>query len=425
MVFVLAKNKKPLMPCTPKRARLLLERKMAAVFRTHPFTIILKEREDGVVQDLELKIDPGSKTTGIAVVLHGQKESRVVVAINLEHRGQAIKKRLEQRRAVRRSRRNRHTRYRKPRFDNRKTKKEGWLPPSLKSRVYNVETWAKRIQKFSPITSSAIETVRFDMQKMVNPEISGVEYQQGELIGYEIREYLLEKWNRKCAYCGKENVPLEVEHVHPRSNGGSNRISNLSIACHDCNQKKNSQDIKVFLKNKPDVLARILKNLKAPLKDAAAVNATRYAVGNSIKLLGLPTTFWSGGRTKKNRITQGYGKDHWIDAACVGESGEKVVIPKLKVKGIKAVGHGDRQLCLVDKYGFPRSKAAGAKIVKGFKTGDIVVATLTSGKKIGNHKGKVAVRSSGSFNISTKVGVIQGISYKYCRKLHGADGYSY
>ena len=215
MPFVLASTKKPLMPCTPKRARLLLERGKAAVFRIYPFTIILKEREDGETQPVEFKVDPGSKTTGIAVVAQGKTGKKVVAGSNIQHRGQAIKKRLEQRRGVRRSRRNRHVRHRKPRFQNR-CRKACWLPPSLMSRVHNVETWAKRIQKLCPISTCTVETVRFDMQKMQNPEVTGVEYQQGELLGYEVREYLLEKWERKCAYCGKENVPLEVEHIQPK-----------------------------------------------------------------------------------------------------------------------------------------------------------------------------------------------------------------
>jgi hypothetical protein len=424
-VFVLASTKNPLMPCHPARARELLKKGKAAVFRMFPFTIILKNRKEGEIQSVELKADPGSKTTGLSLVLHGKIRKKVVFAANLEHRGSSIKKRLEQRRGVRGCRRNRNTRYRAPRFNNR-FRCKGWLPPSLMSRVYNVQTWTIRLSKFSPISICSVETVRFDMQKMVNPEISGTEYQQGELLGYEVREYLLEKWGRKCVYCEKENIPLEVEHIIPKSNGGSNRISNLTISCRSCNEKKRSQDIKTFLKKKPELLTKILKTLKVPLKDAAAVNATRYAIGSAIKSIGLPTTFWSGGRTKFNRIKQGYKKDHWIDAACVGESGEKITIPrKGKILLIKAQGHGDRQLCLVDKYGFPRSKAAGSRFVYGFQTGDFVTAKVTSGKKIGNYKGKVAVRSSGSFNISMKKETIQGISYKYCSKIHSSDGYHY
>ncbi len=424
-VFVLSSTKNPLMPCHSARARELLKKGKAAVFRMFPFTIILKNREEGEIQPVELKADPGSKTTGLSLVLHSKIRKKVIFAANLEHRGGVIKKRLEQRRGVRRGRRNRNTRYRAPRFNNR-SRCKGWLPPSLMSRVYNVQTWTIRLSKFSPISTCSVETVRFDMQKMVNPEISGTEYQQGELLGYEVREYLLEKWGRKCVYCEKENIPLEVEHIIPKSNGGSNRISNLTISCRSCNKKKGSQDIKTFLKKKPELLTKILKTSKVPLKDAAAVNATRYAIGSAIKSIGLPTTFWSGGRTKFNRTKQGYKKDHWIDAACVGESGEKITIPKKgKILLIKAQGHGDRQLCLVDKHGFPRSKAAGSRFIYGFQTGDFVTAKVTSGKKIGNYKGKVAVRSSGSFNISTKKETIQGISYKYCSKIHSSDGYHY
>jgi 5-methylcytosine-specific restriction endonuclease McrA len=413
------------MPCTPKRARLLLERKKAAVFRLYPFTIILKDREDGATQPVELKTDPGSKTTGIALVAHGQTQNKVVLAINLQHRGNAIKSSLEKRRGVRRSRRNRHTRYRQARFNNR-TRNQGWLAPSLMSRVYNVTTWGHRLAKFSPISSCAVETVRFDMQKMVNSEISSTEYQQGALFGYEVREYLLEKWGRQCVYCEKENVPLEVEHIQPKSKGGSNRVSNLTISCRGCNTKKGSGNIKDFLKKKSDLLAKILRIAKAPLRDAAAVNATRYATGSAVKSIGLPTIFSSGGRTKYNRLKQGYQKDHWIDAACVGETGEKISIPKnLKAKTVKATGHGDRQMCLVDKYGFPRAKPAASKLAFGFQTGDIVSAKVTKGKKIGTYRGKVAVRSSGFFNISIGKEIIQGISYQFCKKIHSMDGYSY
>jgi len=294
------------------------------------------------------------------------------------------------------------------------------------SRVYNVTTWTKRFVKLSPISHASIETVRFDMQKIQMPEISGVEYQQGHLLGYEVREYLLEKWQRKCTYCEKENIPLQVEHIIPKSKGGSNRVSNLCLACEKCNQKKANRDIKDFLRTKPELLKKIKLHLKKSLKDAAAVNATRYAIGNAVKSIGIPTTFWSGGRTKFNRVSQGYKKDHWIDAACVGESGEKIIIPsKGKILLITAQGHGDRQLCLVDKHGFPRSKPAGSKLIHGFKTGDFVTANVTEGKKIGIYKGKVAIRSSGFFNISTHKETVQGISYKFCTKIHNSDGYNY
>src|SRR5262249_25637093 len=153
-------------------------------------------------QSLRVKIDPGSKTTGLAVMNDATGE--VIFAANLEHRGQLIRQRLDDRRAIRHSRRNRHTRYRKARWQNRR-RKAGWLPPSLESRIANVLTWVNRLSRYCPVTALSLELVKFDLQKQENPEIAGVEYQQGTLAGYETREYLLEKWGRKCAYCGRQD----------------------------------------------------------------------------------------------------------------------------------------------------------------------------------------------------------------------------
>src|SRR5690606_2268625 len=141
---------------------------------------------------------------------------KVVFAAEVEHRGLKVKAAMDTRRAVRRSRRHRKTRYRKARFLNR-ARPAGWLPPSLESRVANIETWVGRLVRFAPITDLSMELVRFDTQQLEKPEIKGVEYQQGTLAGYEVREYLLEKWNRTCAYCDARDVPLEVDHIQPRS----------------------------------------------------------------------------------------------------------------------------------------------------------------------------------------------------------------
>jgi len=137
---------------------------------------------------LKLKLDPGSKTTGLAIL--NQESGEVIFAAEIEHRGQAIKSKLETRRALRRGRRGRKTRYREPRFDNRR-RPEGSLPPSLESCIENVYTWARRLGRAYPIKGIALELVKFDMQLMQNPEIEGVEYQQGELQGFELREYVL------------------------------------------------------------------------------------------------------------------------------------------------------------------------------------------------------------------------------------------
>jgi 5-methylcytosine-specific restriction endonuclease McrA len=424
-VFIIDTYSKPLNPVHPGHARLLLKEGKAAVYRMYPFTLILQaEVKHPEVTPLRVKLDPGSKTTGIAVV--DDTSGEVVFAAELSHRGEAIKASLDDRRAIRRGRRHRKTRYRKPRFNNRKSKKKGWLPSSLESRIANILTWVARLSRACPIAAISMELVRFDLQQMENPEISGVEYQQGTLLGYEVRQYLLEKWDRKCAYCGGKDIPLQVEHIHPRAKGGTDRVSNLCLACEKCNQKKGSQDIKDFLKKKPELLKRIQAQAKAPLKDATAVNATRWALFERLKGTGLPVECGSGGLTKFNRTKRDLPKTHWIDAACVGQSTPLVLaVKQIKPLLIKATGHGNRQMCLPDKYGFPRTSAKGAKQVKGFQTGDIVKAVVTTGKKIGTYRGRVAVRSSGSFNITTQAGTMQGIAYRHCQMLHRRDGYSY
>jgi 5-methylcytosine-specific restriction endonuclease McrA len=411
-VLVLDKQKQPLMPCHPARARQLLREGKAAVFRRAPFTIILREREGGETQPVEIKLDPGSKTTGMVLVTSG----RVVWAAELHHRGERIRKALADRRAIRRSRRQRKTtRYRKPRFLNR-TRKPGWLPPSLESRVANIETWVARLRCWCPITSLALELVRFDTQALQNPEISGVEYQQGTLHGYEVREYLLEKWQRRCAYCGAKDVPLQVEHIVPKARGGSDRVSNLTLACESCNQKKGSQTAAEF--GHPHIQAQA----RQPLKDAAAVNATRWRLYERLKATGLPITCSSGGRTKFNRTQQDYPKAHWIDAACVGETGSQVRLdPEMQVLSITAMGHGTRQMCGTNKYGFPIRHRTRQKRVRGFQTGDLVWANVPRGKHQGPHVGRVAVRATGSFRIGTR----DGISYRHCTIVHRADGYDY
>jgi 5-methylcytosine-specific restriction endonuclease McrA len=421
-VFVLDSNKKPLNPIHSGQARRLLNQRKAAIFRFYPLTIILKREVNSDVNKLRLKIDPGAKTTGLAIV--NDQTGEVCWAAELTHRGFAIRESLRSRRQLRRSRRNRKTRYRQARFNNRK-RIEKWLPPSLKSRVYNILTWVRKLIRLANITAISQELVRFDTQAMVNPEISGIEYQQGELAGYEVREYLLEKFNRKCIYCGKTDTRLEIEHLIPKSKGGSNRVSNLGIACQPCNQRKGNRDVNEFLKRKQDLAKKILTQAKKPLASSAAVNATRWELYNQLKQFNLPIELGTGGLTKFNRCRQNLGKTHWLDAACVGAS-----TPQLNIKGVRpllitATGHGTRQSCRTNKYGFPIRYVPRFKFVKDFQTGDIVKAVVTSGKKIGTYTGRVAVRSTGSFNISSQKGLIQGISYKFCQIMHKKDGYSY
>ncbi len=420
-VFVVDTNKQPLDPVHPRRARTLLSQGKAAVLKRYPFTIILKVSiDEPAVAELRIKLDPGSQTTGIAIV--NDQSGEVVFAAELSHRGQAIKKSLDDRRGVRRGRRNRHTRYRKPRWQNRRRPK-GWLPPSLQSRISNILTWVQRLARACHITNISMELVKFDMQLMENAEISGFEYQQGTLAGYEVREYLLQKWGRKCTYCQKENVQLQIEHIVPRAKLGTNRISNLCLACEKCDKAKGTKDIEDFLKKKPDLLKKILAQAKAPLKDAAAVNATRWELFRRLQVLGLPIECGSGGLTKYNRTTRELPKTHWLDTACVGKSTpEHIKADKVIPLAITAYGHGCRQMCLMNKYGFPRTGPKEKHFKHRFKTGDMVKAIVPAHlKRAGTYVGRMSAKASGSFTING----VPDIGSRYCQKLQQADGYGY
>ena len=438
-VFVLDTQGKALMPCTEKRARLLLARGRARVHRLVPMVIRLVDRHAASCsfQPLRLKLDPGSKTTGLALVRDAEvvdpqtgevQTSAVVLSLmELIHRGRQISEALTARRQMRRRRRN-QLRYRAPRFLNRGNKKSGWLAPSLQHRVDTCMAWVGRIRRWAPVKTISCELVRFDMQALQNPEISGVEYQQGTLFGYELREYLLEKWGRQCAYCDAKDVPLQIEHIRPKAQGGSNRASNLTLACPCCNQKKAARSIEEFLAKDKKRLANILADAKKPLRDAAAVNATRWVLASALQATGLPIELASGGRTKFNRCTLKVPKTHALDAACVGtmQSIHNWQRPTLT---LKATGRGSYQRTRLNKFGFPRGYLMRKKRVHGFGTGDMVRADVPSGVKAGIHTGRVAIRASGSFNIQShqdgKAVVVQGISHKHCRVIQRCDGYGY
>jgi 5-methylcytosine-specific restriction endonuclease McrA len=417
-VLVIDTNKKPCNPIHPGAARHLLKSGRAAVFRRFPFTLILKSESTEPVREIQVKIDPGSKTTGITLT----QGAYVIWGAELSHRGRAIQKSLSSRSCIRRGRRNRHTRYRKCRSINR-ARPEGWLAPSLQHRVETTLTWVLKLIKFAPITGISQELVRFDLQQLENPEISGIQYQQGELAGYEVREYLLQKWDRKCSYCDVKDVPLQIEHIHPKAKGGTNRISNLCLACDTCNKKKGVQNIETFLAKKPEVLNNIIAQAKQPLKDAAAVNSTRNALLNRLKKTGLPVVTASGGRTKFNRSRLELPKTHWIDAACVGLV-DNLKLLTTKPLLIKATGHGTRQMCGTDKYGFPTRHRTNKRFSFGFQTGDIVRAVVKAGKYIGAYVGRIATRAKGSFSLTHKTGKFD-VSHKYCAAIHRKDGYNY
>lgn len=418
MVFVIDTCKKPLDMCHPAKARKLLRNGKAKIYRKEPFTIILTKIVDKLAENnYRLKIDYGSRHTGLAIL----KGAKVCWLGQLEHRTN-IKELLDKRRGYRRRRRNANLRYRKARFKYR-TKPKGWLPPSLMSRVNNIRTFITRLIRMLPLGAISYENVKFDTQKMMNPDIHGIKYQQGTLEGYEIREYLSEKFEHKCCYCGisqGQGRKFEVEHIIPVSRGGTNRVSNLAWSCHECNQDKDNLTAEEY--GHPEVQIQA----KKPLKDAATINATRWKVYELLKEFNLPVECGTGGLTSYNRSQRNIPKTHYYDACCVGKSTPEVLYFGTRVVHvITAVGRGKHCRTNINASGFPRGYLARQKQFFGFQTGDIVKAVVTRGKKIGTYFGRVLCRKTGSFDIKTKTERVQGINHKYFRLIQHSDGYSY
>src|SRR5438874_11609632 len=203
--FVLSREGYSLMPTTPRRARLWLKARRARVVRRDPFTIQLRFETTSYTQPVTVGVDTGSKAVGLAALANGEVLLQAEVQLRTD-----ISEKLAQRRTYRRARRSRKTRY---------------------------------------------------------PEISGLHYQQGTLFGYQVREYLLTKWQRACAYCEAKEIALQVEHIVPKARGGSDRVDNLTLACEPCNQRKGNKTAAEF------GFPQIQTQARLPLRDAADVSA--------------------------------------------------------------------------------------------------------------------------------------------------------
>lgn len=419
MVLVVDKHKKPCNTISEAYARRLLFKKQAVIHKRFPFTIRLKN-DNAVLKDraYTVKLDPGSRHTGIAIV--DDKDS-VVILSEIEHRGYLIKKNLGKRRKARQSRRKRNTRYRPARFLNR-TKPKGWLAPSVKSRADNVINFIKKYKKLLNINKVMIENVSFDTAQMTSDtNLVGTAYQQGPLYQQKLRSFIFGRSNGKCVYCGAKAT--EIDHVVPKANGGTDSTYNLVASCRTCNQMKSNLSLKEFGKKMNKDFSS-LEPKKLP-KDAAIVQSARNYMVKEITKLVPATTTYDAWMTKYNRDGLGLPKEHYYDALSVGEIPASFNFLTDKILVISAKGRGSRQMCRVDRYGFPRTSAKASKSVRGFQTGDIVKAIVPKGLKKGEYLGKVAVRSSGQFNIQTKAKTIQGIGFEYCHVVQRCDGYLY
>ena len=305
VVYVLNKHGKPLMPCSPCKARKLLKQGKAKVKRTEPFTIQLLYGSSGYTQDITLGIDAGSKHIGVSATT----KKKELYAADVEIRNDIVDK-LSTRRQYRRSRRNRKTRYRKPKFQNRvKPKHKGWLAPSIESKINSHFRVVRDVYKILPINKIIVEVASFDIQKIKNPDISGVGYQQGDQLGFDnVREYVLWRDGHTCQCCkgkSKDNV-LEVHHIESRKTGG-NSPSNLITLCRTCHSGYHKGTVKL-----PSKIKRGMS-----FRDSTFMGIMRWTFYNRLKEVYHNVYMTYGYITKHNRIKNHLPKEHYIDAYCI------------------------------------------------------------------------------------------------------------
>ena len=318
-VYVLNMRGQPLMPTTPRKIRILLKKGKAKVISRSPFTIQLKYATGESKQTIKLGIDAGYSKIGFSAITAKQELIAGEVTLRKD-----VSKKITERRMYRTTRRAKLW-YRKPRFLNRThAKKKRWLAPSIRHKLDTHIRLIEKIKQILPISKTIIEIATFDPQKLQNPEISGIEYQQGELHGYEVREYLLTKWGRKCAYCGKSDIPLQVEHIIPKIRGGTNRVSNLTLSCQPCNQKKGNRTAEEY------GYPKIQQQAKKTLKSVAFMNNVRKRM---VEILKCHHTY--GFITKYHRIKLGLPKSHINDAFIIASGNNQQRTKTFDVKQIR------------------------------------------------------------------------------------------
>ena len=305
VVYVLNKHGRPLMPCSPCKARKLLKQGKAKVKRTEPFTIQLLYGSSGYTQDITLGIDAGSKHIGVSATT----KKKELYAADVEIRNDIVDK-LSTRRQNRRNRRSRKTRYRKPKFQNRvKSKHKGWLAPSIGSKINSHFRVVRDVYKILPVNKIVVETASFDIQKIQNPNISGVEYQQGDQLGFDnVREYVLWRDGHTCQCCkgkSKDNA-LEVHHIESRKTGG-NSPSNLITLCRTCHSGYHKGAVKL-----PSKIKRGMS-----FRDSTFMGIMRWTFYSRLKELYHNVRMTYGYITKHNRIKNHLPKEHYIDAYCI------------------------------------------------------------------------------------------------------------
>lgn len=304
LVYVLNKDGKPLMPCKPSKARKLLKQNKAKVIKKEPFTIQLLYGSSGYKQDINLGVDAGSKHIGLSATT----DTKELYTADIELRSDIVDL-LSTRRQNRRTRRNR-LRYRAPRFNNRvHSKNKGWLAPSIEQKIQCHFKAIEDVYKLLPVSKIIVETASFDIQKIKNPDISDIEYQQGEQLDFwNVREYVLWRDNHTCQCCrgkSKDNI-LNVHHIESRKIGG-NAPNNLITLCETCHKGYHNGTIKL-----PKDIKRGMS-----FKDATFMGIMRWSFYNRLKELYSNVNMTYGYITKNTRIKNNLSKEHYVDARCI------------------------------------------------------------------------------------------------------------
>lgn len=376
LVYVINKSGKALMPCKPQKAKKLLKTNKAKVIKREPFTIQLLYGSSGYKQEITLGVDAGSKYIGLSATT---KEKELYSA-ELQLRTDIVKL-LADRRQYRRSRRNRKTRYRKARFLNRvSSKHKGWLAPSIENRINTHIRIVNKLHNILPITKIIVETASFDIQRIKNPNITGIEYQQGEQLDFwNIREYVLFRDGHKChGKKGCKNKILNVHHIESRKTGG-NSPNNLITLCEECHNNYHLGKLKIKFKKSQS------------FRDATFMGIMRWTFYNRLKDIYSNVKNTYGYITKNSRITNNFPKAHRIDAKCI--TGNPLAKSLDYWYYIKQVRKHNRQIhkAKILKGGIRKNNQAPYE-VKGFRLFDKVLFKGTQCFVFGR-------RSTGYFDI--------------------------
>lgn len=361
MVYVLNQAGVAIMPTeNHAKVRVLLKQGKAKVVRRTPFTIQLLYSSTNYTQEITLGVDAGSKHIGLSATT----KDKELYALDVELRNDIVDL-LSTRRQNRRTRRNRKTRYRKPRFSNRvASKKEGWIAPSIKQKVDTHLTVIDKVHQILPVNKVIVETASFDIQKIKNPTISGNEYQQGEQLDFwNIREYVLFRDGHVCQCCkgkSKDKI-LNVHHIESRHTGGD-APNNLITLCETCHKGYHNGTVKL-----PKTIHRGMS-----FRDAAFMGIMRWYLYTKLKAKYPNTSNTYGYITKNTRIESNLPKEHYIDARCI--SGNPSAKPLGYVFYQKKVRCHNRQIhkCKINKGGY-RKRNQADYMVKGFRLYDKVL----------------------------------------------------